>query len=186
MTHSARSYSVVALLLVAACGADGESSTTSEPPSTTIVDSTTTNAEPGEQSVDVFFGVDGSPDCAEVQAFPRQTQSGQDPIQGAFEALLAGPFAAESGATSWFSAETADSLRSVTLVDGVLTIDLADLSSIIPGASSSCGSAAFLAQLQATGFQFAEVQEIVFQFEGSCDSFFGFLQMECTVTRRPA
>jgi spore germination protein GerM len=137
------------------------------------------------QSVDVFFGVDGSSDCAEVQAFPRQVPSDLDPIQGAFEALLAGPTQAESGATSWFSADTGEALRSVTLADGLLTVDLDDLSSVISGASSSCGSAALLAQLQATGFQFPEVQQIEFQFEGSCEVFFNFLQMECTVIDRP-
>ena len=133
----------------------------------------------------MFFGVDGSADCAEVRVFPRQIASGRDPIQGAFKALLAGPSAAEAGAVSWFSAETADALRSVSLFEGVLTVDLADISSIIPGASRSCGSAAFLAHLQATGFQSAEVQEIVFQFEGSRDLFFGFLQVDCSLTRRP-
>jgi spore germination protein GerM len=144
----------------------------------------TTTTTPG-QSVDVFFGVDGAADCAEVQAFPRRVPSDPDPIQGAFEALLAGPTQAEAGATSWFSAETEDALRSVTLADGLLTVDLDDLSSVISGASSSCGSAALLAQLQATGFQFPEVQAIEFQFEGSCEGFFNFLQMECAVIDRP-
>jgi spore germination protein GerM len=182
MTRSTWSYLATALLLVIGCGIDTESSTTSEPSSTSRPISTTTTT-PG-QSVDVFFGVDGSADCAEVQAFSRQIPSDLDPIQGAFEALLAGPTQAEAGATSWFSADTVDALRSVTLADGLLTVDLDDLSSVISGASSSCGSAALLAQLQATGFQFPEVQAIEFQFEGNCEVFFNFLQMECTVIDR--
>jgi spore germination protein GerM len=183
MTRSTWSCLVTTLLLVTACGADAEPSTTSEPSSTSGPNSTTTTM--AGQSVDVFFGVDGSSDCAEVQAFPRQVPSDLDPIEGAFEALLAGPTQAESGATSWFSADTGEALRSVTLADGLLTVDLDDLSSVISGASSSCGSAALLAQLQATGFQFPEVQQIEFQFEGSCEVFFNFLQMECTVIDRP-
>lgn len=111
--------------------------------------------------------------------------SGRSTRTGVFEALLAGPTESESSATSWFSAATADALRSASLEDGLLTVDLADLSSTISGASSSCGSSAFLAQLQVMGFQFVEVEEIVFQFEGSCEAFFGFLQMECTTVSRP-
>jgi len=178
MTRSFWSYMATGLILVAACGSEpattSNTSVTTRPP-------TATTAAP---SVDVYFGVDGSADCAEVQAFPRQIPPNREPIQGAFESLLAGPSAAESGATSWFSAETADALRSVSLADGRLRVDLDDLSSVISGASSSCGSAALLAQLQATGFQFAEVNEIEFH-EGSCESFFNFSQMECTVLARP-
>lgn len=184
MRRSTWSYLVMTVLVVAACTRAAESTTTTGGPQSTPP-SDSTISEPQEQTVQVFFGVDRSVDCAEVQAFSRQIPSGQDPIPGAFEALLAGPVETESGATSWFSAETADALRSATVADGLLTVDLADLSSIIPGASSSCGSSAFLAQLQATGFQFAEVQEIDFQFEGRCDAFFGFLQMECIASRRP-
>lgn len=183
MTCSARAYLMLALLLVIACSTSGDPSTTSEPSSTSRPNSTTTT--PAGQSIDVYFGVEGSTDCGEVQAYSRQVPSEIDPIQGAFESLLAGPTAAESSATSWFSTETADALRSVSLAEGRLTVDLADLSSVISGASSSCGSAALLAQLQATGFQFPEVEEIEFQFEGSCESFFNFLQMECTVIDRP-
>jgi spore germination protein GerM len=182
MTRSTWSYLTTALLLVTACGADAEQSTTSEPSSTSVPSLTTTTT--AGQLVDVFFGVDGSTDCAEVRGFPRQIPSDLDRIQGAFDALLAGPTQTESGATSWFSADTRGALRSVTLVDGLLTVDLDDLSSVISGASSSCGSAALLAQLQATGFQFPEVQEIQFQFDGSCEVFFNFLQMECTVIDR--
>ena len=182
MTLSTWAYLATALFLVTACAVDAEPSTTSEPSSTTRPNSTTTTT--AGQSVEVFFGVDGSADCGEVQAFRRQIPSDLDPMEGAFEALLAGPTEAETGASSWFSAETSDALRSVSVADGLLTVDLDDLSSVISGASSSCGSAALLAQLQATGFQFPDVQAIEFQFEGSCEDFFNFLQMECTVIDR--
>lgn len=182
MTRSIRAYLAGALLLVIACGGEADPAATSEPSSQSGPTSTTT--ETAGQSVDVYFGVEGSTDCGEVQAYPRQVASDLDPIQGAFEALLSGPTQAESGATSWFSSDTANGLRSVSLADGLLIVDLDDLSSVISGASSSCGSAALLAQLEATGFQFPEVQQIEFQFEGSCESFFNFLQMECSVSDR--
>jgi hypothetical protein len=79
-----------------------------------------------------------------------------------------------------FSADTDGAVLSTDLAGGVLTVDLADLSGVISNASSSCGSSAFLSQLRATAFQFEEVEEVTFLFEGSCDRLFEFLQMECT------
>jgi spore germination protein GerM len=128
----------------------------------------------------VFFGVAGSGECDETEPYPRLIPADSDPVGGAFDALLAGPLPVETRATSWFSTATAGALLSTDLVDGVLTIDMADLSRVIPNASSSCGSSALLSQLQATAFQFEEVDEVIFLFEGSCDRLFEFLQMECT------
>ena len=51
----------------------------------------------------------------------------------------------DRGYTSWFSPATAGALRNVTIKDGTAYVDLADLRSTIPNASTSCGSAAFLA-----------------------------------------
>jgi len=146
------------------------------------------STQPGAaaQEVLVFFGVAGSTECDEVEAYLRLIPSDSDPVRGAFDALLAGPLEDETAATSWFSDDTAGAVLSTDLVDGVLTVDLADLSGVIPGASSSCGSSAFLSQLRATAFQFEAVEEVTFLFEGSCDRLFMFLQMECTpALRRP-
>lgn len=164
---------ILAALMLGACDGTQGPSTTGE---------TTQATQPGatSQEVLVFFGVDGSRECDEVESYPRVIPADSDPVRGAFDALLAGPLSAETGATSWFSTATADAVLSTDLVDGVLTIDMADLSGVIPNASSSCGSSAFLSQLQATAFQFEEVEEVIFLFEGSCDRLFEFLQMECT------
>ena len=142
----------------------------------------TTGTQPGAvtQEVLVFFGVAGSTECDEVEAYRRLIPSDADPVRGAFDALLAGPREEETAATSWFSDDTAGAVLSTDLVEGVLIVDLADLSGVVPGASTSCGSSAFLSQLQATAFQFEAVAEVTFLFEGSCDRLFGFLQMECT------
>ena len=141
-----------------------------------------TGTEPGAatQEVSVFFGVAGSTDCDEVEAYLRLIPGDADPVRGAFDALLEGPLEEEAAATSWFSDDTAGAVLSTDLVDGVLIADLVDLSGVVPGASSSCGSSAFLSQLQATAFQFEAVEEVMFLFEGSCDRLFTFLQMECT------
>jgi spore germination protein GerM len=165
---------ILAALMLGACDGTREPSTTGE--------TGTQATQPGaaSQEVQVFFGVDGSRECGEVVSYPRLIPADSDPIRGAFDALLAGPLSAETGATSWFSTATAGAVLSTDLVGSVLTIDMADLSGVIPNASSSCGSSAFLSQLQATAFQFEEVEEVIFLFEGSCDRLFEFLQMECT------
>jgi spore germination protein GerM len=169
----------LAALMLGACGGTQEPSTTGA----TGTQATGTQAtQPGaaSQEVQVFFGVDGSSECDEVESYPRLIAADSDPIRGVFDALLAGPLPAETGAASWFSADTAGAVLSTDLADGVLTVDLADLSGVIPNASSSCGSSALLSQLRATAFQFEEVEMVTFLFEGSCDRFFEFLQMECT------
>lgn len=175
MKRSLVCWLILALSLGACDGTRG--------PSTTGAAGTQiTGNQPGDDTgeVLVFFGVAGSRECDEVESYPRLIPADSDPVRGAFDALLAGPLSAETGAISWFSTATAGAVLSTDLVDGVLTIDMADLSGVIPNASSSCGSSAFLSQLQATAFQFDEVEEVTFMFEGSCDRLFEFLQMECT------
>jgi len=146
---------------------------------------TSTTAEPAPETVNVFFVIPDLPTCGEVRAFPRPVPAGSDPIRAAFEAQVAGSLEGEEGVSSWFSPATAGAIVSVSLDQGLLTVDLEDLSALIPGASSSCGSEALLAELKATAFQFDQVEEVTFQFDGSCDRFFEFLQMECAITSRP-
>jgi hypothetical protein len=86
---------------------------------------------------------DGSRQMARPIA-PRSRPSPEShPIRIPFRARLRPcwpPITVESGAASWAWAEPAGALRSVGLVDGVLTVDLADLSAIIPGARVLVGA----------------------------------------------
>jgi hypothetical protein len=101
-------------------------------------------------------------------------------LHGALTALLAGPTSEEraQGLESWFSAETADALRSVALSGGVARVDLRDLRDLIPGASSSCGSAVLLGQLDATVTQFPGVTRAVYSLDGDVDAFYEWLQLD--------
>jgi hypothetical protein len=103
-------------------------------------------------TVEVFFANESLGEaCGEV--FPvTRTVDRDDPVQGALEALLAGPTAAEQaeGYGGWFSAGTADTLLDVTIVDGTAHVVFTDLRQLIPNASTSCGSAGLLAQLDQT------------------------------------
>ncbi len=76
-------------------------------------------------------------------------------------------------------------VRSVTLESGLLTVDFEDLRPVIPNASTSCGHLSLIAQLNGTAFQFAQVDRVTYQIDGSCDAFFNWLQTECQEYGRP-
>jgi hypothetical protein len=140
-----------------------------------------TTPQPSEAAtvqVDVFLTNDrlGDP-CSEVFAVSRRVAV-DDPITGAMEALLAGPMQAEEarGFDGWFSDRTAGMLLSVRVGGGVARVDFNDLASVIPSASSSCGSAALLAQLDTTLLQFPEVEATRYSINGDVDAFYEWLQ----------
>jgi len=108
-------------------------------------------------------------------------------LEQALTALVHGPTPAESemGLTSFFSSETGDVLQGVTVEEGRAVVDFHDFRALIPGASSSAGSLAFLRELNGTVFAAAPVAEVEYRLEGSCTEFWAFLQRDCTVVPRP-
>jgi hypothetical protein len=135
-------------------------------------------AAPAPDSVDVFFPRGAATaDCGRVVAVHRSVAR-PAVLRGALRALVAGPSPAERrrGYGGWFSARTAAALRSVRLHRGVAYIDLRDLRRVIPNASSSCGSALLLAQLNRTATQFPTVRRAVYSFAGSRSAFYEWLQ----------
>jgi spore germination protein GerM len=108
-------------------------------------------------------------------------------LSAALEALISGPSAAErdQGLHSLFSADTRGILASVEVEDGLAVVDFHDFRALIPNASSSAGSFAFLAELNGTVFANAPVREVEYRIEGDCDAFWAFLQRDCTVVPRP-
>lgn len=191
--------------LVAGCGDDGDepattaavATTTTTASPTTTADTTSTTASPttmtstttteadadaGDDTVSVWFSTGDGSNCAEVTRFVRAIGPDADPYRAAFEALVAGPTSEEeaAGASSFFSSSTVDLVDAVQRRDdGLLIVDLADLSLSIPNASTSCGSSALTAQLDATAFQFPDVDRVRYRMLGSCDLFANFLQGEC-------
>ncbi|MDH3679954.1 MAG: GerMN domain-containing protein, partial [Acidimicrobiia bacterium] len=188
----------LALAVVAAgCGGDddeagdtttSETTTTSDTTTTatsdatgTTTSTTVTTTEPVEETVEVYFSVGDGSDCSRVEPHVRNIGLGVDPIRAAFDELIGGPSPdeASAGATSFFSSETANVVSAVSLTDGLLVVDFADLRTLIPNASTSCGSEALLAQLNNTAFQFSDVDRVRYRIEGSCDDFANWLQRDC-------
>lgn len=116
------------------------------------------------------------------RALPRLipvTRDAQVKLRGTLAALLAGTTEDErrAGFSSWFYTDTAGMLNNVTLdATGVATVDFADFSGIMNNASTSGGIGGLLTQLGATVFQFPEVNAVIYQFNGSCEAFYNWLQ----------
>ena len=101
----------------------------------------------------------------------------EDPIRAAFELWLEATLGTEL-ATGMLLAAVVD--------DGLLTVDFGDLTSVLNNASTSCGAFELRAVLNATAFQFPEVDRVTYQIEGSCKTFEDWLQRgECYVYTRP-
>lgn len=131
-----------------------------------------------EMEVKVYFTCGAG--TSDGVAFPvyRAVEKSPGVLNAAMEALLRGPNNTERGAgvASFFSNETALMLRSVKINDGHAVVDFGDLRPVIPNASASAGSAQFLAELDATVFQFSSVRSAEYRIEGSCEAFSEWLQ----------
>lgn len=186
-----------ASLVVAACGGTTDATTTTEQPgtvaptttmapeptTTTRTPTTTTTSQPAVmETITVYYSSGDASDCSEVKGYERTHPAGLDPIVVAFDDLVGGPTGEEiaDGAFSFFSAATADVVRSVTLdASGRLSVDFDDMRARLGNASTSCGSASLLSQLRSTAFQFEDVERVRFSINGNCSVFFNWLQGEC-------
>jgi len=157
----------LALLVLTACGGDDE------PPSTG-----TAPPAVDETPVRIFLGSGDPNDCAAVTAVEREVE-GEPTLEKAMMALLAGPTEAErgQGLGGWFDEQTAGMLISAEIVDGVARVDFRDFRSVIPNASTSCGSAGLLAQLDGTARDFDGVSRTLYSFDGDSVVFYEWLQM---------
>ncbi len=168
----ARSLSIAVLttaLLLTSCGGGGDS----EPgPSPSPTQTTAT------QKVTIFLHSGNPNECAEVTAVDRGIE-GEPTLEKAMKALLAGPTEEEKGQGlgGWFDEKAKDVLISSETVDGVAEVDFKDLREVIPNASSSCGSALLLAQLDGTAKQFDEVERTLYSINGDAGTFYEWLQL---------
>lgn len=104
----------------------------------------------------------------------------------AVEALLAGPTAEEAreGITSFFSDDTRQMLRGVQVEGDTAVVDLTGLDERIPNASSSAGSAILLTELNSAAFSAPGIAAVRYQWDGSCERFWEFLQRGCRLEVR--
>jgi hypothetical protein len=161
---------VLFLLVAAACATpDPEAEPTASP--------TASEPSPQAETVRIFLSRPGGGDCAEVVAVDREV-GGRPTLQTGMEQLLAGPTEQEKaeGLGGWFSESTADMLISAEREGDVARVDFRDLREVIPNASSSCGSAGLLAQLDSTAKQFGATRTL-YSINGDLDTFYNWLQL---------
>lgn len=149
------------------------------PPTTQTTTTTTSTPPAATVTVKVFFHKGVPDDPAKVTPVDRSVPKTAMVATAALRELLAGPTSSERAAGYWsqFSAVTAGQLRGVRVDGGVAYADFNDFSRVIPNASSSFGSAALLAELDATVKQFGTVKSTVYSFNGNVDAFYEWLQL---------
>lgn len=120
-------------------------------------------------------------DCQKVFPVKRELLKTLPTTTAALNQLFAGPTAEEKnqGYSSWFSAVTKDILISINILDNTAYVNLKDLRQIIPNASSSCGSAELLAEIENTLKQFPAIKNVVLGIEGKSNPFYEWLQLGC-------
>ena len=157
---------LILTLLLTACG----SSPT--PPSRDIPES-------AFQTIKVYFNNDAN-DCSSLAPLERAVPKIKDIETIALKNLFRGPSEDEkkAGHTSFFSAETSGILLSFHGAEGTAYVNLTDIRETIPNASSSCGSAMLLAEMDATIKQFGTYSNTLYAINGSSQDFYEWLQME--------
>lgn len=97
------------------------------------------------------------------------------PHQG-LQAALSSKLSAEFGLEN--------AVLSVMVGEGVAVVDFSDFSSIIPGASSGAGKSELMSALNTTVFQFPDITQVAYRFDGSCQAFGDWLQSGCVSVSR--
>jgi spore germination protein GerM len=142
-------------------------------------------ADEATTTLKVYFGKEGLGErdgaCSEVAAVVRQVPRSQGVARAALQELFRGPTPEEreEGYRSWFSDSTRAILKDVNIADRTAYVDLHDVRQLLPGATSSCGSAEFFAQVEATLKQFPTVDRVVLAIEGQPLLFYDWMDMEC-------
>lgn len=136
-------------------------------------------------TLQIFFGK-GDPgqidqDCGRVFAVTRTVPKTSAVAKAALGELFRGPTPEEfnQGYRSWFSEETRSILRSVKVIEGTAYVDLRDIRILLPGATSSCGSAEFFAQVETTLKQFPTIKRVIFAINGATRTFYEWMQIAC-------
>ena len=141
--------------------------------------STEREAAQGAPDAPAATAIDSTPQSPGIDdTAGRPDQGVERTLRAALDARVAGTAARiDSVDVSWFSAATADVIRSVRVdADGHAVVDMKDLRSIIPNASSSAGSEALLRELNATVFGVEGVRSVEYRMAGSCELLGEWLQ----------
>jgi len=133
----------------------------------------------------VYFGNSNlnpnAANCNQVYPQERVIPVATSTPQLALRELFKGPTEIEKsqGYFSFFSVATQNIFKGMKIENGVAYVNLKDIRQIIPNASTSCGSAEFLTELQDTLKQFSTINRVIFAFDGKPAAFYEWLQIGC-------
>jgi hypothetical protein len=183
MTRPAGVVFLACLLLLGGCGDDGP------PPPDPLPGSEPAESAELDVALSIVLHRNESPEPVQRRvrlALADGAPSPETLVSLALGELFGGPTPAEDeeGFHSFFSEETRDLLRSVEMAGDTAIIDLREVGERVPNASSSAGSAVFLEQLNGTVFGVPGVAAIRWEWDGSCDRFWEFLQRDCRIVTR--
>jgi hypothetical protein len=148
-------------------------------------------------SVSVYFsceadadllGTEDQPVYLFTRSVPEGTAgTGDERLEAALRSYVAGPTRdeIELGYFTPAPPSLGPAIQAVSISEGIATVDF-DGAAIgdLGGLGTSTASLTFLIELRAVTFQFPEVQQLVLQVDGDCDSFWHMLEMSCQTIRR--
>lgn len=154
----------------------------------TLAPSPESTEEPTKETmtIKVFFGNEkknpGIGDCRLVYPVNRTVLKTKAVAKAALNELFKGPTEKEKAQNyvSFFSEKTKSILKSVKIEKETAYVNLVDIRPIVPNASTSCGSAEFLAEIETTLKQFPTVKKVILAIEGKPEAFYEWLQLGCS------
>ena len=122
--------------------------------------------------------------CGTVFPVTRKVPKTKAVARAALSQLFHGPMPAEraQGYHAFFSAQTEMLLKDIKIVNGTAYVDLRDLRQALSGATSSCGSAEFISQVNKTLKQFPTIKRAIYAIEGNPKVFYEWMELECDRT----
>lgn len=119
-------------------------------------------------------------DCS--QALPLKRKISDNSVEGVLRVLFAGPTEEEkqAGYGSPFGKETAGLLIRAKIERDTAYVDMKDFRTELPSVSSSCGSAQFTGEVEATLRHNFGIKGVVYAIEGNPETFYEFIQVGCS------
>jgi hypothetical protein len=121
-------------------------------------------------------------DCSKVFAVDRKIPKTLAVAKTSLTQLFLGPTEGEKsqGYYSWFSDNTRDILKNIKIENFTAFINLNDIRQIIPNASSSCGSAELLGEINNTLKQFSTISRVIIAIDQNPSTFYEWIQIGCS------
>lgn len=120
-------------------------------------------------------------DCSEVYGVER-TVSKNAGYAEILKELFKGPTKKESNEqfSSFFAKETEDILINVKVEGNTAYVNLKDFRKLLPSANTSCGSMAFMSQIEETLKHDNEIDKVIYAIEGNPETFYEWIQLGCS------